>query len=119
MIGKLTTIMVVVKDMERSKKFYGQTLGLQQQFASPEWTQFSAGTVNVGLHAQSDHLKVEPHEGMQFGFEVGDIQKTAGDLRQKGVAFVRDPHQEDFGWLAIFKDPDGHHLQLFQPAQRR
>jgi lactoylglutathione lyase len=116
MIGKLTTIMVVVKDMERSKKFYGDVLGMQKRFDSPEWTQFDAGSVGVGLHPESERLKVEPHEGMQFGFEVPDIQKSTGDLKNKGVQFVREPHKESFGWLAIFKDPDGHHIQLYQRA---
>lgn len=119
MIGKLSTIMVVVKDMERSRKFYRDILGLQEHYSSPEWTALSAGNINLGLHPEGKELKVEPHEGMQFGFEVADIQKTAGELKQKGVPFVREPRLEDFGWLAIFKDPDGHHLQLFQPAHKR
>lgn len=119
MIGKLTTIMVVVKDMERSTRFYRDTLGLKLQHSTPEWTQLDAGNIGVGLHAEGAHLKVEPHEGMQFGFEVADIKQTTGELKQKGVHFVREPFQQDFGWLAIFTDPDGHHLQLFQPAQKR
>ena len=119
MIGKLSTIMIVVKDMERSRKFYRDVLGLQNHYSSPGWTALSAGNINVGLHPESPELKVEPHEGMQFGFEVADIQKTAAALKQKGVQFVREPRQEDFGWLAIFKDPDGHHLQLFQSALQR
>ena len=116
MVGKLSTIMVVVKDMERSKKFYGEVLGLKKKYDSPEWSQYDAGSVNVGLHAQSDRLHVEAHDGMQFGFEVPDIQQSAGELKKKGVQFVREPHQESFGWLAIFKDPDGHHIQLYQRA---
>ena len=113
MVGKLSVIMVVVKDMERSKRFYGEVLGLKPQHDSPEWAQFDAGNISVGLHKESDRLKVEPHEGMQFGFEVEDIQKATEDLKKKGVHFVREPHKEEFGWLAIFKDPDGHHLQLY------
>jgi len=114
MIGKLTTIMVVVKDMKRSQAFYRDVLGLNLACGSDEWTRMGAGNVAVGLHLESERLKVEPHEGMQFAFEVTDIQKTAGELKQKGVAFVREPQREDFGWLAIFKDPDGHHIQLYQ-----
>lgn len=114
MIGKLGTIMVVVKDMARSTAFYRDVLGLKVSMESPEWTQLDAGNIAVGLHAESDRLKVEPREAVQFGFEVADVQKAAAELKAKGVKFVMEPHQEDFGWLAIFKDPDGHHIQLYK-----
>lgn len=89
MTGKLSFIMVVVRDMEASKRFYRDALGLKLVSESAEWTQLDAGNIRVGLHKESDKLKVEPHEGIQFAFEVADVQKAAGELKGKGVHHPR------------------------------
>jgi predicted enzyme related to lactoylglutathione lyase len=114
MIGKLGFFMVVVKDMDRSVAFYRDVLGLKVTFQSPGWTALDAGNVNVGLHSESEHLKVHPTESAQCGFYVDDIQKTVADLKAKAVHVLMPPRKEDFGWLAVFQDPDGYHLQLCQ-----
>jgi predicted enzyme related to lactoylglutathione lyase len=116
MIGKLGLVMVVVKDMDRSVAFYRDVLGLKLQFQTPEWSQFDAGNIHVGLHAESDTLKTHPTESAQFGFYVEDIQKTVADLKGKGVHILRPPKQEDFGILSIFTDPDGYHIEVCQLA---
>ncbi len=111
MIGKLGIVMVVVKDVKRSVAFYRDILGLKVGFESPEWTQLSANNIDLGLHPESEHLKVQPG-GCQIGFFVQDVQKAAADLKKKGVRFVMEPSKRDFGWLAVFSDPDGYHIQL-------
>lgn len=119
MIGKLGLIMVVVSDMQRSIAFYRDVLGLKLQFESPEWTQLDAGNVGVGLHASSEKLHPERTHAVQFGFYVSDIHHTVEELKKKGVHIVLEPKLEDFGWLAIFSDPDGYHIQLGQMAQAK
>lgn len=116
MIGKLGLVMVVVKDMDRSVAFYRDVLGLKLQFQTPEWSQFDAGNIHVGLHAESDRLKVHPTESAQFGFYVDDIQQTVAELKSKGVHILRPPKQETFGTLSIFTDPDGYHIEICQLA---
>ena len=114
MIGKLGLVMVVVKDIKRSTAFYRDVLGLKVQFESPEWTQLDAGNIGVGLHAQSEHLHAQAINSVQLGFYVQDIQKAVDELKQKGVHIIMPPKKDDFGWLAIFADPDGYHIQLGQ-----
>jgi predicted enzyme related to lactoylglutathione lyase len=117
MIGKLGLVMVVVKDMKRSTAFYRDILGLKLQFETPEWTQLDAGNIGIGLHAESEHLKSHETNSVQLGFQVDDIHKTVDALKAKGVHIIRPPKKEDFGWLAIFADPDGYHIQLGQMSQ--
>ena len=115
MIGKLGLIMLVVKDMKRSIAFYRDVLGLKVQFEHPEWTQLSAGNMDLGLHPESEHLHVQVG-GCQFAFFVEDVQETTQELKRRGVKFVMEPKKESFGWLAVFTDPDGYHIQLGQAA---
>jgi len=114
MVGKLGLVMVVVSDMQRSTAFYRDVLGLKVQFESPEWTQLDAGNIGVGLHGPSEKLHPQHTNAVQIGFYVSDIHKAVDELRGKGVHIIKEPVKESFGWLAIFADPDGYHIQLGQ-----
>ncbi|HKD86247.1 MAG TPA: VOC family protein [Terriglobales bacterium] len=114
MIGKLTTIMLIVKDMDRSVAFYRDVVGLKLEMQSPEWSSLSAGNITLGLHPESQYSKVSPTLGCTFGFEVSDIQTVVQQLKSKGAAMMLEPIHEDFGWLGIFTDPDGYPVQLVQ-----
>ena len=114
MIGKLTTIVLIVKDMDRSVAFYRDMVGLSVEMHTPFWSSLSAGNISLGLHPESNHAKVAPSMGCTFGFEVEDIQATVQKLKAKGVQMQLEPKREDFGWLAIFADPDGYAVQLAQ-----
>jgi len=114
MIGKLGLFMVVVKDMDRSIAFYRDVLGLKLTLQTPGWSSLDAGNVQVGLHSESEHLKVRPTEAAQMGFYVEDIQQAIAKLKERGTHVLMPPKKEDFGWLAVFQDPDGYHIQLCQ-----
>jgi len=117
MIGKLSTIMVVVKDMKRSTRFYRDVLGLKLSYGTPHWTQLEAGNISLGLHPEGKETKVSPSIGCTFGFEVNDIRTTVAELKKKGAQVAMEPRKEDFGWLAMVTDPDGYYVQLYQPAE--
>ncbi|MFZ0913886.1 MAG: VOC family protein [Candidatus Korobacteraceae bacterium] len=114
MIGKLTTIMLIVKEMERSVAFYRDVVGLKLEIHTPDWSSLSAGNITLGLHPESQYSKVAPTLGCTFGFEVSDIQSLVQELKSKSVPMMMEPIHEDFGWLAIFTDPDGYPVQLVQ-----
>lgn len=116
MIGKLALFMVVVKDMDRSIAFYRDVLGLKLLFQTPGWSSLSAGNVEIGLHSESEHLKVRPTESAQIGFYVDDIAGAITHLKTHGARVLMPPKEEDFGTLSVFTDPDGYHIQLCQLA---
>ena len=118
MIGKLTTITLIVKDMNRSVAFYRDIVGLKLEMHTPYWSSLSAGNITLGLHPESPHAKVAPGTGCTFGFEVADIQKVVQKLKAKDVPVPMEPRDDGFGWLAMFSDPDGYSVQLVQLATR-
>ena len=118
MIGKLTTIMLIVKDMDRSVAFYRDVVGLKLEMHTPFWSSLSAGNITLGLHPESEHSKVAPSLGCTFGFQVTDIQGSVRELKSKGATMMLEPIHEDFGWLGIFTDPDGYPVQLVQLEER-
>lgn len=112
--GNLT---IMVSDMERSVRFYNDTLGLTLKFrAGNDWAELQAPGVSIGLHPAGGHAPTGAGGGMSLGLQVANIESAIQSLQEKGVEF---PH----GWrasgalrLADFTDPDGTSLYLFQQA---
>jgi predicted enzyme related to lactoylglutathione lyase len=49
-----------------------------------------------------------------ISFSSENIQKTADELKQKGVTFSKDPAKTDWGYEAVFDDNNGNYIQLIQ-----
>jgi lactoylglutathione lyase len=116
-VGAISTVMLVVADMDRSVHFYRDVLGLQPRFESRHFSSLAAGPVILGLHGEGGDVRAAPTAGVSFGFDVEDISGTVAALRERGVEVVDEPRRENFGWLALLADPDGYLIQLRQPAR--
>ena len=98
--------------MERSVKFYKETLGLPIKTKSKDWTEFfSSGTV-LALHPAKKKSAIKAASGMLVGFEVSDLDASVKKLKEKKVKFYKKPKQEPFGKHAIIQDPDGHLVSI-------
>lgn len=116
MIGKIKQIAVAVADLEASKEFYRDKLGLRLLFeAPPGLAFFDLDGIWLMLSAATE--KEPAQSGSVLYFAVEDIEAEYGALKAKGVAFVDQPHLvADMGshelWMTFFKDPDGTLLAL-------
>ena len=105
--------MVMVSDMDRSVRFYRDTLGLKLRFQSPDWTEFEMGSTTLALHGGG--VPAPPPGKEQYagrasiGFNVENVDKTFEELKSKGVKFVMPPTQREGEGirLTVFLDPDG------------
>ena len=116
MIGRLRQIAVAVKDVEASKAFYRDVVGLTLLFeAPPGLAFFDLGGVWLMLSQESE--KEPAKEGSVLYFEVANINEAYEELKGRGVAFIDAPHRiADMGtfelWMTFFRDPDGTPLAL-------
>lgn len=109
---------IYVSDMERSVRFYGETLGLKlKERYGNEWAAVDAGNgLILGLHPPSKH---GPNPGTSGAISVGfgltePLDKVLTVLKERGVVF-RGPVIGDEKApirLAFFGDPDGNDLYL-------
>jgi catechol 2,3-dioxygenase-like lactoylglutathione lyase family enzyme len=121
----LNTSMVVatipVTDLERSKAFYGEALGLTFLWDNPASVRFGCGDgtqLSIFRRGPSTADHTVAH------FEVADIEATVGELEGRGVAFIdyADGPLQTTGHIAQlgpartawFHDPDGNVLGLRQ-----
>ena len=111
-------VVLHVKDLARSKKFYVGLLGMSVQYES-SWQLFlKCGNQGVALFKIEDGAKI--HGGsemnhMAMRLKSGEYEKVKAVLEEAGfkVSGRRgDPH------CIYFSDPDGHRLQLLTPGER-
>jgi lactoylglutathione lyase len=123
--NRLSVVMLYVSDMDRSVRFYRDTLGLPIRFASPDWTEFATEGVTLALHSggveRSGPPEDTPSAGtVRTGWNVADIDAVAASLKERGVRFVLEPQEREGEGikLAIFLDPDGCPLSLSQYVRK-
>lgn len=117
---RIAYVNVFVADLDRAIAFYGDTLGLVVEFASPEhgYASFSAGAVRLGLALPgADQASlVGRHTGI--GLEVADLEAEHARLAGLGVRFAMPPTRQPWGgYMAMFADPDGNQFYLDQVAE--
>ena len=106
-------ISVPVTDMERSKRFYGETLGLEQ-VDDRGFPEFQLGA-NVSLYLV-DMTSVgseftAPHTSY-IALRAPDVKAARTELESKGVAFEGETRESPVCHMAFFNDPDGNALML-------
>ena len=127
MFKKVDYVMITVSDMNRSVKFYRDTLGIAMKFESPGWSEFETGETTLALHGGGKPAKPsasgsgpadqEMAAGVcTIGFSVPDLDRSFRDLQSKGVRFVMQPtkREEEGILLAVFLDPDGMPISIAQ-----
>jgi catechol 2,3-dioxygenase-like lactoylglutathione lyase family enzyme len=112
---------VLTRDAQRARKFYEQALGFR--FVSED--QFA-----LVLKTDENMIRISPVKDSTpaahtiLGWEVADIEREVGHLRERGVEFTVYPWMKASGsviWsapggdkVAWFQDPDGNVLSLSQ-----
>lgn len=106
-------VTLMVKDVERSVKFYRDDLGLRQTVRyGNEWVELEAPGTVITLHPNRKPKSSSPPKTMSIGFQVKDLDGTVAKLKKRGMTFkIQD---EGFLRRADFSDPDGHRLYLME-----
>ncbi|MBM3934678.1 MAG: VOC family protein [SAR202 cluster bacterium] len=119
-LSKIGQIAVSVTDVERSIKFYRDTLGMKFLFQAGTLAFFDCDGVRLMLSIPE---KPEFRGASILYFTVPDIQAGYAALQERGVSFIDRPHvvhrtDADELWMAFLKDPDGNHLALMSEVRK-
>ena len=117
-IKRVGNVILAVKDLELSVKFYHETLGLPIKRQRDNWIDLGQSGALLSLHPASSS---EPHTGTSYdngvmiGFVVGDVTSVITELKTKNVVIHRDGEEHPVGKNAIILDPDEYMISLFEP----
>ncbi|MGE5821154.1 MAG: VOC family protein [Nitrososphaerota archaeon] len=110
-----------VNDLEKAKKFYGQTLGLGVSESEEGINLQIKGGNDVFIYPKPDHV---PATFTVLNFIVDDVDRTVDELTKLGIRFqIYDKGElktDDKGIfqgkpkIAWFKDPAGNFLSILE-----
>ncbi len=104
---------VPVTDVERSKQFYGETLGLPQtgDAGFPEYELGDNGFLYLLSLESIGSAFRGPHDA-GFALRVPDVAAARSELEEKGVSFNGPTLDTGVCHMAFFSDPDGNQIVL-------
>jgi catechol 2,3-dioxygenase-like lactoylglutathione lyase family enzyme len=118
--GAAPVVFIPSTDLERSRAFYADTLGLTVTETSEAGIVLDIQGTTVWLVLVGEEFHVQPFT--IFGWRVGDLDATMAAMVERGIEFLRydGMGQDDAGvWtapggrrIAWFQDPDGNNLSL-------
>jgi catechol 2,3-dioxygenase-like lactoylglutathione lyase family enzyme len=115
LVERTDFITVPVTDIERSTRFYAETLGLPWvNEGSQQWPEFQLGA-NVSLYLMDPTNIGQTFEGphtAHIALRVPDVADTRKQLEERGVEFQGDVLDTGVCHMAFFSDPDGNRLML-------
>jgi len=94
-------------DLNKSKHFYQQILGLDVKF---DFSDKGMLAFKVGNEEPAIILKDTnrfPDAKPSILLEVTDVKETYKQLQEQGVVFTKAPYQIQTGWAAELQDPAG------------
>lgn len=119
-IGSIGQISLLCRSVERTERFYRDTLHLPHLFTFGDLTFFDVAGTRLFFRVVSDD---EWRPSSIVYFRVEDIAESHRLLGERGVPFKGAPHmihRHDSGaeeWMAFFDDPDGNTLAVMSQVQ--
>ena len=116
MFVALRRVHVAASDFSRSRRFYGETLGLPEIGGfEKDWVEFGLGPVLVKLTPLRPG-EVPARNQVALTLSTADIEACLTALKERGVTVTRGPLEEFTGRSAEILDPDGYRIIVFQAS---
>jgi len=115
---KISWITIYVKNMDDSKRFYCDVLGLsvKNEMAPRPGMKIcflDGGPIDYELIEDNEHSEINIGESVSAGFMVESLDNTIADLKAKGITNIIGPIQPSPTIRFVFiKDPDGMTIQI-------
>ena len=110
-ISKLDFVGIPSQDVERSRAFYGETLGLRRDDRA-EYEFWAGGTCLAIWEPESFGFPFAPQKNAHLALHVDDVAAARAELEAKGIEFTGDTFDTGVCHMALFQDPDGNDLML-------
>ena len=117
MLKGVAVVWMPVKDIERAKGFYRDTLGLELTKEDGDWAEVDANGLTIGLNGR-EPSGANGEGGPVVTFQPeGSLEETVQSLNGAGVEVPAGISEHPWGRVATFKDSEGNDVQLYEPPK--
>src|ERR1700733_3936832 len=125
MIKGIKFVGIPVRDQDAALKFYTETLGFKvvtdQPFTPQQrWIELMIPGAESGLSLfipEGHEKRIGEFQSISFWCDAGFA--TAAALKKKGVVFTKEPMNESWGSVAVFKDLEGNQFVLSSRGKQK
>jgi catechol 2,3-dioxygenase-like lactoylglutathione lyase family enzyme len=105
---------IATQDLERAKRFYGETLGLARNpRSSDSWPEYETGNLTLLLADAAKTTVAFSPSNNAIALRVADVDAAKRRLEDAGVEFeFAETYDSGVCQMAFFRDPDGNALIL-------
>jgi predicted enzyme related to lactoylglutathione lyase len=121
MLRKVAFTMYPVKDPQRARAFYEETLGLAVGTTSGKegvWTEYDLPGGGCLALFLSDDIRPSADSGGSIAFEVDDLDALTSRLKAQGVTFKAEMIHSPVCRMAVILDSEGNSIILHQLKKR-
>jgi catechol 2,3-dioxygenase-like lactoylglutathione lyase family enzyme len=120
-LRRIGQIAITVRDLARATAFYRDTLGMRFLYEFPGLAFFDCGGIRLIMSVPESPEFDHPTSVLYYA--VDDIGGAHRALRDRGVAFERDPHliaklADRDVWMAFFRDSERNLLGMMSEVVR-
>lgn len=116
MFVALRRVHVAASDFPRSRRFYGETLGLPETGGfENDWVEYGLGPVLLKLTPLPPG-QVPARNQVAAVLSTATLEEALTTLKDRGVTVTRSPQEEFTGRSAEILDPDGYRIVVFQAS---
>lgn len=110
-------ILLTVKDLDASVRFYRDTLGLTLEKQYRTFAMLHAGTFGIYLSTEPwsfDKPEAAKGAGIFPHFEIDNMEVLVAHLKNKGVTILQEPKKYSWGKEFFALDPDGYQWSFIE-----
>ena len=111
-VERVDFVSVLTQDLQRAKRFYTETLGLEVETEGESDLELTCGQVTLDVFDPSSIGQPFAPSPAGFALRVPDVDAARAELETKGVVFDGETIETSVCKQAWFKDPDGNSLML-------
>jgi catechol 2,3-dioxygenase-like lactoylglutathione lyase family enzyme len=118
-ISSICGVIITTANLEPMVDFYQRVLGLPLEKEEHGELDIhygvDLGSLHFAIHPLSDFSETEPGTAaVKIAFTVNSLEQYVNRLAAEGYYPVQAPHDEGFGPVSSFRDPDSNLIELVE-----
>ncbi|WP_210367141.1 VOC family protein [Bacillus sp. REN3] len=122
---KMGYVILYVSDLEKTKHFYGELLGLKLRNEFGTYIEYDTGHTILSMNTRASGREItklpipdgpRTEQTFELGFVTEDVKGKVEELREAGVPILLEPNEKPWGQVVAYAaDPDGHYIEICTP----
>jgi predicted enzyme related to lactoylglutathione lyase len=118
-VKSICGVILMSKNPDALARFYAEALELafeREEHAglAPHWG-VDIGSVHFGIHPPENFKREAAGQGSAvLAFDVPSLRECEARLERLGARCIQPPHDEGFGQVASFLDPEGNQFEIVE-----